>query len=337
MIEESVEKVKGSEKKAKEMVQVALSSLNETKEQAFQRANAHMDVERIKFAESVEEFSARMSLIRLGSFEQEKIKNNKKRPSDFKFDEVLDIKTWTNAGYKYSDMFNWTLVSNRSAVDLLKLLPLKKYRLRNDSKKDVLFVKDSSKDEMRSRTHIGVIDSNVASKVIDASLYHGEFEPTLLHYIHLKALSELASDIDHIHASIEVLNSLTTMKGSKLIDSIDGLMQNVGNASSNFESLSDLAAKVAAAEAELTTKRISSLLQNIKHTLRMQKEDIKLEKLYSVMDANTISSYQQNIDRVHLEKDRQKQSTEREAVMKSIIEVLDLINVLSSSANNTLR
>ena len=195
--------------------------------------------------------------------------------------KALDLETWTNAGYVYpGDTSTWSSISNRSAVEVLKSLPLKKYRLKDDPKRDVFVANGSSRDEMRTRIHVGVIDSLVLNSKMNPLLYrNGELEANNLRYFHLRALADIADDVDYLHASIEALGAVAA-DASNHLTSINRLGQNIDNSTmDNFESLSDLAAKAAAVEAEVITKQISVSLHDVKHVLRMKKEDAKLNSL----------------------------------------------------------
>jgi hypothetical protein len=321
------------------MINEALSSLKKAKEQANDSATDRIEVERKNYDKKVQDLLFAETNLRQNEFFYTMKSKRKDEVGDTTLSESLfEDETWLNAGYMYTtDPLDESSVSEKSAVDLLQSLPLKKYRLRNDSKRDVLVTKGTSREEMRTRTHIGMIDTQIAAELIHPSFYpgDGEMEPTLLYYLNMKALTGIADEIDVLRTSISVLDSITT-KSSNVSTLIHSLSEDV-HSTDSFESISDLAAKVAAVEAELTTKKISSLLHSIKHALQMQREDMKLEKISSIMDAEAKSNLQESIDRIQQRSARDKQWIERDTSMKKIIEILNLINEVSISANKTVR
>ena len=320
--------VKGSETRAQEMVEKALHTLSDFKQEQVDSASKQVETEKKNFDMKVHELTSKRTKSRNHLREE-----HKENPIP---EILLDDETWVHAGYTDFEANNRTSISSSLAVDFIKSLPLKKYSLRHDSKRDFLVNQVSSRDEMRTRTHLGVIDTDFAAEFIDSSLYRdGKLEPSLLNFVNLKALVGIADEVDFLRITLDALN-FSTMNTSKLSMSIRHLHDHIDSLD-KFESVSDLTAQLAAVEAELATKKITLQLKNVKHALRIQRDDIRIDKMVSIMDAESQSHYLEIYEKNLQISARQKESHQKDTLMSSTIEAMNLINELSISANKTKR
>ena len=328
---EAVEAVKASEIKASQMVEKTLKDLEEFKIQADNRAAIRVENEKNNFQKVCSELlESKKSTNQYRRIQREV--NMKEGESIRKI--ILDDKTWENAGYSYSDQ---PIISFPTRLlDLFQQIPLKQYNLKNDSKRDIFVSKASSRDEMRTRTHIGLIDSGFVAKFLDSSFYRdGCLEPNLLHILNLKVLVSIADEIDGLRAQLEALK-LFTANTSSLSVSINHIRDAI-NSTEDFESVGDLAVHVTAVEAELARKNIDLLLHNIKHALRLRREDVRIDKVDIIMDAGAKSDHLENIISIQQQSRLRNQTILSDVKISSLLLVMNLVNELFITANKTER
>lgn len=325
-MDEAIDAVKGSERKAKEMVEKALQTLNSLKQEAIHVATSRIQAEKQNFEMILSGF--------LLDAKHTKRTNVMGKEADHNSNLLLENETWVNAGYKHTNQLNE--ISNSSTlIDLFLAVPLKRYSLGNDTKKDVLVNRVSSGDEMRTRSHIGIIDKSFAKVFIHPFLYHeGKWESNLLNNLNLMVLSDLADEVDSIRAKMKALK-ICTKNDSKLSLSIKRLAETI-QYSENFESISDLAAQVGSLEAELATKNMKVLLQNIRNTLKLQRESTRIKKMISIINADARSYIAENTIKMKDKSSLQRHTFQRDGVLSSIIATMSLLNDIFIGFNETM-
>lgn len=313
------------------MVAKALDAMSEVKQHAVDTAENRITIERSHFHKILDEFRATKSPNRYRNV----LYGEEKEADDGTLSKFLfRDDTWMNAGYTHFD--SKTDIHNTSLMSLFQVLPLKKYNLLNDSKKDILVSKTNYGDEMKTRTHIGLLDTDFTIGFIDPELMHeGEVETNLISFLNLKVLSEIADEIDDLQSKLDALDQYTT-NTSILSFLIKSLGETI-HSPEKYESLSDLAVRVAAVEAEMVTKNITLLLQTIKKDLRIRREYARMDKLISILNAEVMSDYTTKKGLIQRKGAIQQLRLHREASLDSVIEVLNLINKISSTANITER
>lgn len=331
-VENIIKEIKGTENEAKQRVEQAVSELYSYKVQATEdaknRANEIKNNLHLQMKQMVAEMESnhRRSIDGLRDINKDRGQN-----------ALFDLDLWEKAGYMYSNPGKDTMFKDGSdAVQAIKALPLRRYRLANDTKQNVLVAKGESKDEARSRTHIGIIDEDVLSNFIDPALYDGrELDNVLIQYVNLEAISGLAEELDTIKSQLRVLKSFTS-DDSEVFASIKGMKDDATSRVSH-ETIGDLAARVALLEAESTSKNVSLHLQNIKQSLRVHQVDLRLEKLKDVTDVKLDSSFREMNTTFELQKLNDKRSSERHQVLSSLLQTGKVITGLMESVNSTTR
>jgi hypothetical protein len=318
--------------KADQMVEMTLRELEGFKRQADERAATCVEHERNNFQKVYNELleSQRSPNQHINYVER----GMDVKEGDGIRDILLDHKMWENAGYSYSDQLITSFPSQ--LLELIQQLPLKQYNLKNDSKRDIFVSKASSRDEMRTRTHIGLIDSDFVAKFIDSSFYRdGGLDPNLLYFLNLKALGSIADEIDGMRAQLEALK-LSTEDTSSLSLSINHIRDAI-NSTEEFASISDLAVHATVVEAELTRKNIALLLYNIKHALRLRREDVRIDKVRTIMEAGAKSDHLENIASIQQQSRLRNETIVSNDELSSLLLVINFVNEIFITANKTER
>lgn len=341
-VKDTIKKMQGAEDEAKQMVEKALSTLISYKTQAFSDAQSRMNILQKDYNLKVQELLSRTKIDNQRAIDALKNENSKgyHRKYDISNNKLLlDLEVWKRAGFQYSTFAEESEFKTRSidAKNTIKALPLRRYRLANDTKQNVLVAKGKLNDEARSRTHIGVIGEKVLLKEIDPQFLNNgnEFDNVLIQYLSLKALSSIADDVDLIKSQLRTLNSFISVQSPVSI-SIDNMKSNVESKVTN-ETIGDLAARVILLEAESSSRNVSLQLQNIRQSLRIHREDVRLEKFVSVSGAQLISSFRELSHTFQLQSLQEATFSKRHQLLSSTIENLKLMSGLIESVNSTMR
>ena len=124
--------------------------------------------------------------------------------------QLLDKAIWNKAGYQLTKS-NFT--NNTEAMSIVKLIPLRMYRLVNDTKRDLLIGRGGSSDKMRTRIHTGVPYISEIRSVLNHDILQENLgiDSNICFYSNLNVLSQLASDIDIISAKVATLEMMTAV------------------------------------------------------------------------------------------------------------------------------
>lgn len=161
---------------------------------------------------------------------------------------LFQDETWSLAGYQIED-----IISPEIALETIKSLPLKTYKLKDDKQRDL----GVNKDERRTRFHVGVIDSARETNEI-------KLEPSTIFSINIGGITQLAKSLEHLMSKLTVSSTFFHDKSS-LNDKVTKLKHQTeakGN-STTFKSPAQLASEVAALETKAALTRISRLSQSV--------------------------------------------------------------------------
>lgn len=143
-------------------------------------------------------------------------------------------------------------ISPETALKVIKSIPLKTYKLRDDKHRD-LGVK---KNERRTRHHVGVVDG--------AKDGNGAMEPSSIFSYNIGAVSQLATMHDRLASASLSFFELQSTVGDKLSTLTTRTKSRV-----DFKSPKQLASDVAALDTEAALTRIARLSQTILQSTRI--------------------------------------------------------------------
>lgn len=151
------------------------------------------------------------------------------------YNALWDVDTWNGAGYCWDTLTDDNTNHSIDALDIIQSLPLRTYKLRNDTKKDLLVNRGVASEEMRTRYHIGVIlgqplHGNANEEYFDPALFNGRLANNgssnidkeamdthnndhfnnLISYYNIRALQILAQKLEDMEAKVDVLRYFTT-------------------------------------------------------------------------------------------------------------------------------
>lgn len=206
--------------------------------------------------------------------------SEKHTKSENTIDSILfNEETWKSGGFEVDEV-----ISPDIALEIIKSIPLKTYKLRNDRKSYL----DVSKEERRTRYHVGVINQDDDSTKLDPS--------TIFSY-NIGALSKLATSLDRITSNLTSLSSFFTLQSS-LREKVAILMTETESqfqSDNSFRSPNQLASEVAALETEAALTRISRLSQAVTLSTRF---NLIHSRLLSQLKSHAIKS--ESLERVNV-------------------------------------
>ena len=156
--------------------------------------------------------------------------------------------TWESGGFQVEEV-----IPPEIALETIKAIPLKTYKLRDDKQRDL----GVNKDERRTRHHVGVVDPGDGDKRV---------EPTSIFSYNIGAVSQLATSLDRL---VTASSSFFRLQSS-LEDKVSILnTQTEVQSHNSFKSPSQLASEVAALETEAALTRIARLSQTVLQSTRV--------------------------------------------------------------------
>ena len=167
-----------------------------------------------------------------------------------------DYDLWVDGGYTILDD-----VRSADAREFLKRVELESYRLRDDTKKEVILA--SSKNFVaRTRKHIKAKEKNFTSDFKDITSSESS-------YFHLNVASfqSILSDVETLEIQFKVLHDvLHSFDGpTSTLDALKDLVES----SPNFASFADLANRVAVIETNLTVNQLFQKVEFLRHLMRI--------------------------------------------------------------------
>eukprot|EP00957_Ditylum_brightwellii_P193915 14767878-Ditylum_brightwellii.AAC.1 len=112
---------------------------------------------------------------------------------------------WGKAGFEEKGTISGTF-----ALNAIRSLPLKSFRLVDDTKQDLLVMKRGEKDERRTRRHVGFVDPDIIANHIPEFQNRGDtmVDTTIALSYNLKALSALSDSLDKNFARQDEIEKL---------------------------------------------------------------------------------------------------------------------------------
>ena len=244
-LDEEVSTIESWEVEAEKLTSIAVAAFNDLKSDTTDvKANATME------AISLLETKANEIYTKIQA-EQDELKRSQRdrhiqsiSSSDNAL--LLQDETWESGGYEIDNV-----VSPDAALEVIRSLPLKTYKLRDDKQRDL----GVSKDVRRTRYHVGVVDGGDGD---DTTI-----EPSSIFSYNIGAVSQLAKLLEYSMSKLAVASSFFHQESS-LSDNVTKLKSFTENQSGDsFKSPSQMASEVAALETEAALTRITSLSQSV--------------------------------------------------------------------------
>ena len=329
-IERVVNDVLGSHKKARALASDAIEAFHEFKNQHIQYAVKAEESIQKEIVEKVHGDSADRA-----SEEEDSLQDVINANSGKIQPTLLESQTWKDAGFIAVDLPS---ISSNIAKRVIGSITLESFRLRDDTKKDIMVLSNANRLEARTRKHIGVRDwANNFGAGIDPALFGNtdNVDSNAIFYLNLAALPSIAAIIKKLELQKTGLDDI--LKGPKSPASLIETMLVKVNSSDTFETMSDLAFRTAALETEAMVKGIVKMVNEVKQWLKMDLLKYKSQKKIRVMQENFHSH-----TRIARNSNISKQSTvyernELNAAFSSMTQVMEATSKLLGDANSTAR
>ena len=232
---------------------------------------------------------------------------------------LLDIETWKSGGFKVGDA-----IPSDKALELIKSLPLKSYKLRDDKKRDL----GVNTNTRRTRYHVGVIDP------VDGE--NRTLEGSSIFSYNIGAVSELAKVFDQLSSKIAA--SAFFHEQASLQDKVSDIKTEVESKSQeSFKSPKQLASEVAALDTQAALTRIALLSHSVVQSARVKSV---YSKLVSRLKLEALKS--QSLERMSMaEQDsissREHHAEDSEAHLDQLLLQLDAMDKMKTVWNSTKR
>ena len=346
-VEAKAKSINESSEVAEEMIESALTALEELKNQSV--ATYDQIAEETKAA------------ILAQALDHQRRSSRRSPPQrTLSSNELLaQPETWRNAGYITEDT-----ISPEVALQVLSSLPLSSYRLQNDSRESALVARGRAADQMRTRRHIGFIeDANKASieaamEALGSSLdrsppssamtgglddddpgnsdIHIDFsDPSILSCLSLGAISAIKDATDSIHNKLGAIDTLLPSLSGR-IQTIEDRVGQSGDAG-EYKSIRQLAYEAMAIEAEASSKEIAVISHRLKHSVRMKVLETKSASKLHLLEEQTASLGQVNAVEEEMTSKREMRTSDAEASLDCAIERISTVHSVAALGNATQR
>ena len=321
-----VDEVSGSHENARVLALEAIEAFQTFKNQYTQHLLKAEDEIRKEILEIVDREAKNGALV-AGQRLQQVIAPNRAKIQP----KLLDAQTWNEAGMTVVQQS----VSGDDARKVIDSITLESFRLRGDTKKDVVITNYNNRVESKTRKHIGV--RNWTTNLIEPSLLDDttNVDSTTVFYFNLAALSSIASSVEKMEVQKSTLDGI--LKGPNNPSSSVDMMLTKVNSSEAFETMSDLVFRTAALETESLVKNILKMVGEVKHWLNMDLLKFKSEKKVQIMQEQFYSQGRIARNRDVLKRNTIHEEIEMVAKFSSIMEVMGGAKQILGEASATAR
>ena len=258
--------------------------------------------------------------------------------------DLYSLDSWSEAGYSID-----TVLDAEKSLSAIGNVPLHTYLLRDDSKGDVMV--HSNFNQRRTRRHVGVIDSEGASTWLPESDDSGSIDASTVFAYNLKALSQLALEIDLLVAAVEVLTSSprkhnATLRLNGVAEIIspkeeelagDEIGESQPESSYKWKSSAQLAAETSALESEASLAEMELLTNTFKSNIKMVISQTKHYGRLSLLDETDISTARSVEAAKVIENQRETDILRAEAELDITLNEIATIGKIISMKKDTLR
>lgn len=227
-------------------------------------------------------------------------------------------------------------LSDDIALEAIRALLLKDYRILHDAKQDF----HVSEIQRRTRSHVGVVDGDMANDSILQHAYRDldkrDVDSSMLFWYNLKAVAALAKRTDEmIHLNQILCLFPAVNKSASMI--LNASEFHITLAQNGVKSLAQSTAEAASLDANVSMKVIESTAHAAKHSFRMRKRyrrDIWRSLVLTEQDDSTsrISSMQND-----MESERVNEKLDTNLNIDVAIDAITLIGKILSLRNQTAR
>jgi hypothetical protein len=227
-------------------------------------------------------------------------------------------------------------LSDEMALEAIRALPLKDYRILHDAKKDF----HVSELQRRTRSHIGIVHGDIAGDSMMQHAYRSlderALDSTMLFWYNLKAVAALTKKADDLITLTQILHLFT---GAETFTTVilNASEFNTTLVQYGAKSLAQSTAEAASLDANVSMKNIEGNARSAKHSLRMRKRyrrDLWRSLVLTEQDASAsrISSTQSAV-----ESKWEREKLSMDSHIDVAIEAITLIGKILSLRNQTAR
>ena len=329
-VETKVDLIGKSSEVAEEMIEAALTALDEYKSQST-----------ATFDQIAEETKA--AILAQASLESEQyIQSPLQDPRGDNRDLLTQPSTWRNAGYIVENV-----ISPDDALHAISSLPLSSYRIQNDAKKTAIVARGQSADQMRTRRHIGYIPDDDEGNLEDVmevlvpshsssdNYTHIDLtDPSILASLSIGATRAIADVTDTIHIKLRAMDGILPSLTAR-VDSIRERVDQSGDG--EYKSIRQLAYEALALEAEASSKEIAVISHHLQHSVRMKVLETKSASKLYLLEEQTASLDRVNAAEGQASSTREMQSTDADTSLDCVLERIGAVHSVAALRNATQR
>jgi len=259
--------------------------------------------------------------------------------------DLFLLDSWSDAGYTINSVLDAEM-----SLAAISNVPLHTYFLRDDSKGDVM-IQNSNFNQRRTRRHVGVIDSEGAGTWLPESDDAGSIDASTIFAYNLKALSQLALEIDLLMATVETLTSSphkhnATSRLAYVLEIIapenNSSREGSNNGASSeplhkWKSSVQLASETSALESEASLAEMNQLTNTFKSNIKYLISQAKHYSRLALLDETDVLTARSIEAARVIEAERETNILRAEAELDVALNKIVTVGKIISMKNDTLR
>ena len=336
-MDEKIKSVASFDRVANEMADAALVALNETRIQLAHRIINIQNEVKLSLEKSTSLLYSEINSVRvLRVKEMLKAVNS----GTMAMDSMLEDIAWKGAGFEIKKK---SVPSPSAILRFVKTLPLKTFLLKEDSNRNLLVTSRATRDEMRTRMHIGLIDHELVAHHLSLHGVTGvsSEDPSLLLSYNLIALSSLAEKSERMDATLQSIGSLISSGSTELLKRIKAIREAIGikYGKLEFVSTTQLAFEAAALESEASIKNVNMLSHQVKHKIRMSLIQFKHTNKVDLLEQRMQTETRTEEASTYFKTERRSQIMEAGAsldVFSTNVEMLKKVTIMKNTTQREL-
>mmetsp|Transcript_27493 Transcript_27493/g.57373 ORF Transcript_27493/g.57373 Transcript_27493/m.57373 type:complete len:900 (+) Transcript_27493:94-2793(+) len=232
---------------------------------------------------------------------------------------LVHDETWESGGFQVEEV-----VPPEIALETVKALPLKTYKLKDDKQRDL----GVGKDERRTRYHVGVIGPG------DGEI---RVEPSSIFSYNIGAVSQLATSLDRLVTESSAFFRLQSSLEDKITTLTANTQVEIRSHNNTFKSPSQLASEVAALETEAALTRIARLSQTVLQGTRLNLVRSRfVSRVKSLVERDSMSARENRAERDSMSA-RETYAESAGAYLDQLLIHFDTVDKMKTAWNSTRR
>ena len=178
--------------------------------------------------------------------------------------QLLNATTWAGAGFEILGKH----ISTYTAREIITSIILESFRLRDDTKKDFLIANGGGRNEAKTRKHIRARTLSGLGDILGSSIPQNDpiSDSLIVLQCNLASLPSILSDIEELELQLNAWNAFFNSTKNPFL-----ILQTLGkqiDSSNSYETVNELAYRIASLEAKTVTNKVDRMVGNVKFQLR---------------------------------------------------------------------